>query len=816
LKALGYMPFKNRFFVCSQRCCVISLYALGLMLLSHSVHAERVLSETTFDERGVEAKTFDQVNPPQSSEKGETLDIGLDESSEPPASIVKKFFSRLFGGDKSSQISSEGAVKDQADLSAVANEQQALESQRTDLNSEQSRQQRLDALVGGPSTEPGTQGKNAQAVTQDETVATEYPSPPMTSTFDLEDDARRAERLQTIFGDSEIEGGLTEVIPEPKPKKDDLPIDTGTVAKDAEPDPMTVEKVESEKLASQTDSDLNDQPRNPVQSPNLLQRFLNLFKGQPDESVSSEGADTDTEIAAQTAREAESYAADLPSIQGQPDVRPSLDGQPQPTDRSDPLDSSQEIPEPSVSDTQPLVPAPIPPNNRLREPRSKKSPPKIAKREQDLTDSPGVLNPLMIGKKLDAFAIDLINDIRTGAGREPFNAFSQSISSVFFSTPTVLRLVELERTIKTQITEAEALGRPQVSFSAEEGRRSVSNGGSDGRISSQTVTATQNIWDFGIIGSGVKQSENNVDKTLAEIRNSRSEALLDLILAYNEVATARLNMDLVNVFAETRIQFLDLVDQKLALGVSSQADLVRAEAKAYEAQGELPAAAQRLQAAEDRFAELFGVIPPAELQTFALPSNTLSLAELGLMTERHPTVRASELDYQNAQLSLQRLSAEKLGAINFQLTGSRSDTPSTASTDQLDGKIVYQVDLYDGGDLSARLERASGAVVEARWELERVRRETRRVLESAISELVASQSLESARLNSLEATVKASDATKELFMYDRGDLTDIFRVQDDYLNAAKALVEARANSQNAFYSSLHAADLLIDQFGLGI
>ena len=71
---------------------------------------------------------------------------------------------------------------------------------------------------------------------------------------------------------------------------------------------------------------------------------------------------------------------------------------------------------------------------------------------------------------------------------------------------------------------------------------------------------------------------------MAEIRDSRSQALLDLILAYNEVATSRMNMELVQVFAETRVQFLDLVDQKLALGVSSQADLVRAEAKAYEAQ----------------------------------------------------------------------------------------------------------------------------------------------------------------------------------------------------------------------------------------
>ena len=426
------------------------------------------------------------------------------------------------------------------------------------------------------------------------------------------------------------------------------------------------------------------------------------------------------------------------------------------------------------------------------------------------------LNPLAIGLKLDTFALGLISDVRRGDGRRPFDEFSKQISDVFFAAPTVLRLNELERTVNTQVDEAQAIGRPQIGFSAEEGRRSVSDGGSDGRLSSQTISATQSVWDFGIIDSGIQQSRNNVDKTLAEIRDSRSEALLDLISAYNELATARLNMQLVEVFAETRLQFLDLVDQKLALGVSSQADLVRAEAKTYEAQSELPVAAQRLQAAEDRFVELFGVMPPATIPLYKLPANQLSLAELGMMTEGHPSVIIAQRNYENAQLSLQRLSSEKFGSVNFQLTGSRSDTPTTTSTDQVDGKLVYQVDLYDGGDLSARLERASGAVVEARWELERVRREIRRVLETAIAELVATQSLETARLNSLEATIKASEATKELFMYDRGDLTDIFRVQDDYLNAAKALVEARANSQNAFYTSLQAADLLIEQFGLGI
>ena len=555
----------------------------------------------------------------------------------------------------------------------------------------------------------------------------------------------------------------------------------------------------------------------------MVQRFFGFLKREFDQSVSiPDGSNPELKQSLEESDEGksadaeQSFSVQLPAVQGQPEIRqkqePEQDlAQVPQTPTEQPLGD----PNSAILQSQPMVKPP-----RLIEKEALKSlirkPPAASENEQSVKVDPNILNPMMIGKELDAFALGLIEDVRRGESRRPFQEFSKQISDVFFSTPIVLRLIELEKTINTQVAEAESLGLPQVIFSAEEGRRAVSDGGADGRISSQTVTATQSVWDFGIIESGVQQSRNNVEKTLAEIRDSRSEALLDLILAYNELATSRMNMRLVEVFAETRVQFLDLVDQKLSLGVSSQADLVRAEAKAYEAQGELPVAAQRLQLAEDRFVELFGIVPPDVIPLFEIPTNQLNLAELGLMTERHPAVMAIEIDYQNAQLELQRLSSERLGAVNFQLSGSRSDTPTTSSTDQLDGKIVYQVDLYDGGDLSARLERASGSVIEARWELERVRRETRRILESAITELVASQSLESARLNSLEATVKASDATKELFMYDRGDLTDIFRVQDDYLNAAKALVEARASSQNAFYSSLHAADLLIEQFGLGI
>lgn len=777
------MPFKRTVAVCSWRIRTTLFFFVVSAFLSQSAHADRVLSETKFDERGVEARTFDGLNQPSPELSDEQVIESVDVEEEKSRSNgLVKFFSRLFGKDAEGERSSRSSVENSSPPLEIDSTSDSSPRQGAALNGEQATQRRIRALIG---------------------------------------DEASAERLQAIFGDSDTEVSA-DSSSAAQPSQSSISTEPAMPPEIAAPDTAVEESISPAKPSSgQLNIESKVEEINQDGVTNLIQRFLGLFKRGTEPSFKdSEQSEIELSKPKLEATErptlAESFAAEIPSIQGRPENGPNQDNNGLAVVPKTPSVPTDEVPEPGVSGNRSFINPPARPELILPRPRSQLPPPVVASKDKKNNGENDVLNPLMIGKKLDSFAYRLIDDLRRGEGLESFDAFAKTISDVFFSTPTVLRLVELEKTINTQIDEAEALSRPQVSLSAEEGRRTVSGGGSDGRISSQTVTATQSVWDFGIIDSGVQQSRNNVDKTLAEIRASRSEALLDLIGAYTELLTARLNMELVQVFAETRVQFLDLVDQKLALGVSSRADLVRAEAKAYEAQGELPVAAQRLQAAEDRFVELFGIVAPEELPAYRLPAKQLNLAELGQMIEGHPSVRAAELDYQNAQLSLQRLSSEKLGAFNFQVSGSRSDTPTTSVTDQLDAKIIYQVDLYDGGDLSARLERASGAVVEARWELERVRRETRRIIESAISELVASQSLESARLNSLEATLKASDATKELFMYDRGDLTDIFRVQDDYLNAAKALVEARASSISSYYSSLHAANLLVDKFGLGI
>ena len=111
---------------------------IGFSVIAQTARAERVLSETTFDERGVVGKTYDELNPPdnliedQASEqvaKAENDSVAEDPSEpesdngvQPSASGLVQFFSNLFSSDDNSQEPS-ATADDQLDAAAAVAEE---------------------------------------------------------------------------------------------------------------------------------------------------------------------------------------------------------------------------------------------------------------------------------------------------------------------------------------------------------------------------------------------------------------------------------------------------------------------------------------------------------------------------------------------------------------------------------------------------------------------------------------------------------------------------------------------------------------------
>ena len=79
-------------------------------------------------------------------------------------------------------------------------------------------------------------------------------------------------------------------------------------------------------------------------------------------------------------------------------------------------------------------------------------------------------------------------------------------------------------------------------------------------------------------------------------------------------------------------------------------------------------------------------------------------------------------------------------------------------------------------------------------------------------DVLCNSGADEAYVDVLSATIKANEATKELFLYNRGSLTDIFRIQDEYISTAKDVVNTNLELQKAYYQFLLESDQLIEAF----
>ncbi len=429
--------------------------------------------------------------------------------------------------------------------------------------------------------------------------------------------------------------------------------------------------------------------------------------------------------------------------------------------------------------------------------------------------SPAAPSLVDVGAELDLFATQLIGTIENRRGAMPFAQLKAEIQPVFSSAPAVLRSIESLAALEARKAEASARYLPQIRANAGLGSQRFSYA-PDGRSSQQSLTASQLLYDFGATGSAVAASAESVRSGTWRARLGRSEVLLTMIKARAELRRASQRLELAAAFLEGRRQFLERVRQKNALGASSDADIIRAESKVFEAADELPFAVRRLDEARARFREIYGIEPP-EGKAFSLPDMPASatkdidqvIGELSAVRELQASAASAEHEYDAAKAKL-------YGSISLEGSVSQSENTFVGRRGDQLLQLTYRAEVYTGGAQSAQISQAAARHNEIRWELERVRREHRRKLEETQLTYTAQRASIVSRVSVVRSAKLASDITKELFSYSRASLTDVFKVQEDYLLAARNLVDSETELQISFYEMLHAFDALLDLFEISI
>ena len=414
-----------------------------------------------------------------------------------------------------------------------------------------------------------------------------------------------------------------------------------------------------------------------------------------------------------------------------------------------------------------------------------------------------------VGKELDLLASRLVESIESPQANAPFEGLRQILIKGLDSTPALLKRIEEKRFSDAKRDEAMSRLLPRLSFSANSGRSSIQSG-AEGNTNTESINVSQLVFDFGSSIRSLQATNRQAEAAEARVRLSRSESLLELTRVWIELRRANQRLELSTAFVASRRQFLELIRQKEALGASSAADIVRAEAKVFEAADELPLAIRRVSEARSRYKELFGVEATSTVPEFQLPKladpSSLSPEDAA---RKLTTVLESELNLEAANLELKAARSALLGAITLEGAKSRSKTLVDGNREETSLLLAYRVELFSGFAQAARVDQQGARQKEAQWELDRVRRESLKQLEDGYAAYQAQKSSLSSRVAVLKSAKASSDIAKDLFLYNRGSLTDVFRGQEEYLSAARNLVDTNADFKISFYTLLHRFDQLL-------
>ena len=402
----------------------------------------------------------------------------------------------------------------------------------------------------------------------------------------------------------------------------------------------------------------------------------------------------------------------------------------------------------------------------------------------------------------------------------PFTTLRTDINTVFNSVPAVLKTIDAINALQNQKTEAFAAFLPKVSVSAGSGTKDqrLTTYASDGGSSSKSISASQLIYDFGTSTSTYASAEAKLSATEYSAYTQRSDILLQMIGATLDYQKSNQSLVFTKGFIDTRKDFLEIMRQKEDLGAGSKLDIIRARTKLSEALDELPVAEKKLIASQATYKNLFGFTPKLKEISYQSPLNLNVelnkkpddiIVDINAFKEADNIARSLKEDYFASRGRL-------FGAVTVEASRTLSrDYPLNQNAVNT-AMVIYRADIFAGFAQSSRAKALASKASEAEFERDRVRRDLIKRLEVAQADVNSTQAGFRTRLDLLKGSQATDIATRELFLLNRGSLTDVFKAQEDVFSAAQKLIAADFDRKIAIYTFLHLSDRLIELFDLKI
>ncbi|MFE8583481.1 TolC family protein [Sphingomonas sp. NCPPB 2930] len=346
---------------------------------------------------------------------------------------------------------------------------------------------------------------------------------------------------------------------------------------------------------------------------------------------------------------------------------------------------------------------------------------------------------------------------------------------------------------KYGVNEARAAYLPRVDMTLASGPEYVQpNAASDSLLQRRegVLNIHQNLWDFGVTINDIKRANAAYASARWGTRKKIEQISFEISSAYLGVLEKQKLVDLIGEEIETQAKMSKMIAVQKDLGLTTSADVSRAQVRQDNLQQLLLDAQSQLQQQREAYRRLTGRLPDRATDLppvdSALPPNPDSAVDV--IEQRNPDLAQASQDRRSIERQLASQKGNFFPRIGLDLQGNHryEVLGRTGRADDARAVVTISYNLLNGGADMALKRRIEARLREADYQLLKVRRDVEQDLRVDFQSLKAANEKMTTIESQIDAAQKVVTLYREQF---RSGQRSVF----DLLDSQQALFQAKQN-----------------------
>jgi len=399
-------------------------------------------------------------------------------------------------------------------------------------------------------------------------------------------------------------------------------------------------------------------------------------------------------------------------------------------------------------------------------------------------------------------------------------SLSEAVAQVLQQHPDIYRSVQEVESRDFEKKAAAAAYRPTVEIGLAAGHQrykspTLGNQRSDLNTAGAVLSVSQMLFDGRATKNEVARQKLRVESAQYEAISTSENLGLRATEVYLEVLKHHEITALAQQSLELHRQIRSQMQARISAGIASEGDLAQVKAREALANSNFIAARSALLNAETNYLAIVGSYPIAS--SMSRPRGAQEFfsddvhKEVQSALENHPTLKAATSDVGTAQAQYSAAKSRFMPRINLEASHGYDKNSNGIEGDFEDTQINLRVsyDLYQGGEHSYRKKYAAKQIEVAKGVRDSTHLQVIESMRLSFNAYTTLSQREAYLIAHKQHALISRDAYRQQFKLGKRTLLDVLNTENEYVNAAQALVTAQYDKLYSSYRIVNAKGMML-------